>query len=328
METLLGVIGFTIKSGIVVLSIVVVIAFLIKQTKEKVVHDGKLSVKRLSTKLLGYTKSFDEAMLSSEQFKEKWKGAKPVEKPNKLYILDFDGNVTADDVVLLREEITAILTIAKESDEVLVKVNSGGGTVDGYGLVAAQIERLKSAGLKVTVSVDRIAASGGYMSAVVADTVIAAPFSYIGSIGVVGQIPNFYKLLNEKGITFEQHTAGKYKRTLTSVTEATDEDREKFKEDLERMHKLFKEHISKFRPNVDLEKVATGEVWNGTDALEVGLIDKVQVSDDFLSEKSASFELLEVTYEPPKDPSGFIQSVVSQSISKPLSKLLESKILA
>ncbi|AZQ89867.1 protease SohB [Moraxella catarrhalis] len=199
-----------------------------------------------------------------------------------IYVLDFDGDIKASAVAHLREEISAIISVANRGDEVVLRLESGGGQVHAYGLAAAQLVRIKEAGLKLTICVDKIAASGGYMMACTADKIIASDFAVIGSIGVVSQLPNFHEFLKKHDVQFEQFTAGEYKRTVTIFGENDDEDRAKHQADIERIHELFKGFIHKYRPQLDLERVATGEVWFGEDALELGLIDEIGTSDAYL----------------------------------------------
>lgn len=203
----------------------------------------------------------------------------------KVYVLDFYGDIKASHVLQLREEINALLTNSTAGDEVVVRLESGGGLVHSYGLAAAQLARIKEAGLTLTVCVDKIAASGGYMMACVADTILAAPFAVVGSIGVVAQIPNFHDLLEKHDIDVDVFTAGKYKRTVTVFGKNDEEDKQKFQEELEQTHVLFKDFINTYRPQLDLEKVATGEHWYGSDALALNLVDKLQTSDSYLLEK-------------------------------------------
>lgn len=203
-------------------------------------------------------------------------------EPKRLFVLDFDGDIQASAVTGLRESITALMQVVEPEDEVLLRLESGGGMVHSYGLAASQLARLRDAGITLTVAVDKVAASGGYMMACVADRIVAAPFAIIGSIGVVAQVPNFNRLLKDKHIDFEMYTAGDYKRTLTLFGENTDEGRAKFREDLEDTHGLFKTFVSRHRPNLDIEAVATGEHWYGSQALELKLVDAVSTSDDLM----------------------------------------------
>lgn len=204
-------------------------------------------------------------------------------KTNKsVFVLDFDGDMRASAVADLREEISVIISSAKAGDEVVLRLESGGGQVHSYGLAAAQLERIRQAGLTLTVCVDKIAASGGYMMACVADKIIAQSFAVVGSIGVVSQIPNFHEWLKKHDIDVEMFTAGQYKRTVTMLGENDDEDRAKYQEDINRIHTLFKEHVKSHRPSLDMEKVATGEFWFGEDALILGLIDEIGTSDAYL----------------------------------------------
>ncbi|WP_151993615.1 protease SohB [Buttiauxella massiliensis] len=213
-----------------------------------------------------------------------------------LYVLDFKGSMDAHEVTSLREEITAVLAVVKPEDEVLLRLESPGGVVHGYGLAASQLQRLRDSKVRLTVVVDKVAASGGYMMACVADKIVAAPFSIIGSIGVVAQVPNFHRLLKRNDIDVELHTAGQYKRTLTLFGENTEQGREKFREDLNETHQLFKQFVHDMRPSLDIDSVATGEHWYGTQALEKGLVDAVSTSDDLLINLMKDREVINVHY--------------------------------
>lgn len=201
----------------------------------------------------------------------------------KIYVLDFKGDVQASAVDTIREEITLILATAKAGhDRVVVRLESPGGMVHGYGLAAAQLVRLRDAGFNVTICVDKVAASGGYMMACIANEIISAPFAVVGSIGVVAQVPNFNRLLKQHNVDFELYTAGEYKRTVTMFGENTPEGKAKFEEELQQTHSLFKHFVEKYRPQLDVAKVATGEHWYGEDARELNLVDKLQTSDEYL----------------------------------------------
>ncbi|MGS4863987.1 protease SohB [Acinetobacter baumannii] len=201
----------------------------------------------------------------------------------KIFVLDFKGDIQASAVENLREEITLILATAKAGrDRVVVRLESPGGMVHGYGLAAAQLVRLRDAGFHLTICVDKVAASGGYMMACIANEIISAPFAVVGSIGVVAQVPNFNRLLKEHNVDFELYTAGQYKRTVTMFGENTPEGKAKFEEELQQTHVLFKHFVEKYRPQLNVDKVATGEHWYGQDALDLNLVDKLQTSDEYL----------------------------------------------
>lgn len=242
-------------------------------------------------------------------------------KPH-LFVLDFNGSIDAKEVSSLREEVTAILSVAKEGDEVLLRLESGGGMVHGYGLASSQLDRLKSANIPLTISVDKVAASGGYMMACVADKIVSAPFAIVGSIGVIAQIPNFNKLLKKNDIEFEQMTAGEYKRTLTMFGENTDKARDKFKLELEETHVLFKNFIRDHRPDLDLEKVATGEHWFGSQALELGLVDEIKTSDDLIVEATKEKSVLALHYVRKKKLSDKISGTAAKTADSVLLKLV------
>ncbi|MDF2154237.1 protease SohB [Vibrio sp. CAU 1672] len=240
-----------------------------------------------------------------------------------LFVLDFKGSIDAKEVGSLREEITAVLAVAREGDEVLLRLESGGGMVHGYGLAASQLDRVKAAGLPLTIAVDKVAASGGYMMACVADKIVSAPFAILGSIGVIAQLPNFNKLLRKHDIEFEQLTAGEYKRTLTMFGENTEKARDKFKQELEETHVLFKDFIRERRPELELDKVATGEHWFGTQAKELGLVDEISTSDDLVVAACKDKTVLAMHYVQKKKLADKLAGVAAKVADGVLLKLVE-----
>lgn len=233
----------------------------------------------------------------------------------RIFVIDFHGDIKATEVAPLRELITCVLMEAGESDELLVRLENAGGILAEHGLAASQLARVRGK-IRLTVAVDKVAASGGYLMACVADHIIAAPFAAVGSVGVVVQLPNFHRLLERRGVDFELHTAGEYKRTLTLFGENTDADREKVREQLEDTHKLFKDFIQEYRPSVDLNRVATGEYWQGIQALDLGLVDEVKTSDDYLLEASADADLYLVVYAVHKRPLERLLAAVQSGMLK------------
>ncbi len=265
-----------------------------------------LHVKNINDKYDTMSFMLNSQVLNKKDFKKYLKHHKQEQKVSekqtsdakkKTFVLEFKGDIKATSVSSLREEITAILTIADKKDEVVVILESGGGTVHGYGLGASQLRRIRDKDITLTVAVDKVAASGGYMMACVANKIIAAPFAILGSIGVLAQIPNFHRLLKKMDIDFEQITAGDYKRTLTLFGENTDKDREKFKEELEDTHHLFKEFVKDNRAQVDIDKIATGEHWYGKRALDLKLVDELVTSDDYLTDAAKESDVFEIKYE-------------------------------
>jgi serine protease SohB len=232
-----------------------------------------------------------------ERKREEKARAKAESTKPRLYVLDFKGDLRATAAASLREEVSAVLRIGKPGEQVLVRLENSGGTVHEHGLAASQLVRLKQHGLKVVVAVDKVAASGGYLMACVAERLIAAPFAIVGSIGVLAQLPNFHRLLEEKGVDFEQIMAGRYKRTLTVFGKNTDEGRGKLQQEVEDIHELFKAQIREHRPQVDLDRVATGEHWYGVRALELKLVDELKTSDDVLLEAAKDHDLYHISYK-------------------------------
>ena len=214
----------------------------------------------------------------------------------RVFVLNFKGDLRALAVASLRQEITAVLSMAQPRDEVVVRLESPGGMVHAYGLASSQLQRIKEHGIDLTVCVDKVAASGGYMMACVANKILAAPFAILGSIGVVAQMPNFNRLLKKHDIDFELITAGEYKRTLTVLGENTEKGREKFVEEIEDVHLLFKEFVAEHRPELDIEKVATGEHWFGQRALDRGLVDELMTSDEYIARACEAADVFEVKY--------------------------------
>ncbi|KTC65913.1 signal peptide peptidase SppA (plasmid) [Legionella adelaidensis] len=229
-----------------------------------------------------------EILGKSEKIKKE-KARKP-----SVFVIDFNGDIRASQTEQLREEVSAILAIAKPEDEIVVRVESPGGAVNGYGLAASQLHRIRQKGIKLTACIDKMAASGGYLMACVANKVIAAPFAILGSIGVVAQIPNFHRWLKKNDIDVELLTAGEYKRTLTLFGENTEKGRQKFQEDLEQIHATFKEYVLKNREELDIHKVATGEHWLAKDAMDLKLVDELKTSDEYLAEKMADYNLYQI----------------------------------
>lgn len=278
-----------------------IVALITRSGSHPEVH-GRLDIRNLNEKYDDMTLALKSATLPKKALKQFQKERKAREKQHekierhRIFVLNFHGDIRAAAVASLREEITAVLTAAQPEDEVIVRLESAGGMVHSYGLAAAQLLRIRDRRIKLTVAVDKVAASGGYMMACVADRIIAAPFAILGSIGVIAQLPNFNRLLKKHDVDFEQFMAGEHKRTVTLFGENTDKGRQKFQEEIEEVHTLFKDFVKTHRPQVDLERVATGEHWFGARALESRLVDELRTSDDILLDASASADLYEVVY--------------------------------
>ena len=292
---------FLLKVVTVVIAIAIVIG--LASSARKSSEDG-LEVENLNRKYRDLAGALKKAVLGKAEAKQEVKDekkrrkAEEKESPNRprTFVVDFKGDLKASAVPSLREEVSAILDVAKEGDEVLIRLENYGGIVHEHGLAASQLARIRDAGIPLIVCVDKVAASGGYLMACVANHIYAAPFAILGSIGVLAQIPNFNRLLDEHGVNVEQITAGKYKRTVTMFGENTDEDRAKLKEELEDVHALFKDAVANYRTELDLDKVATGEHWYGTRALELGLADELLTSDEVLRARASERELYRVEF--------------------------------
>lgn len=286
-----------------------------KQNKQKAKEEKRAEKKANKTKA-GKTKqektgSSDQSVEKNQKETASASNDDQEAQKRRMFIIDFDGDIRASAVDSMREEISAILTHATEKDEVLVRLESGGGMVHSYGLAASQLQRIKDKGIPLTISVDKIAASGGYMMACVANRIIAAPFSIIGSIGVLAQIPNLHRLLKKHDIDYEQLHAGEYKRTLTMFGENTDKARVKMQEELEETHTLFKDFVKSQRPSLDIDHVSTGEHWLGTRALELGLVDELKTSDDYLMSARENTELINLSFNEKTNMMDKLSSIMS-----------------
>lgn len=310
---------FNLKLLSIVIAIVTVFVLLLAliAKAKRGSSSGMLEIKALDEDFKDLKEDMLASILDEKDYKKYVNATRKAEKAQEksdvekssVYVLSFEGDIEASQVDALREEVTAVLTVAQKDDLVIVKIDSPGGVVNSYGLAASQLARIRDRGIKLVAVVDEVAASGGYMMASVANEIICAPFAIVGSIGVVGQVPNIHHLLKKNGVEVELHTAGQYKRTLTTLGENTDEGREKFKQDLEAIQTLFKKHICTYRPQLDIEAVATGEYWFGSDALALNLVDKLQTSDDYLMPlfEDEAKQVFSVTYKIKK--SRFAQTV-------------------
>ncbi len=288
---------------ILTLALILLGAVVAAATRSRSRDDEQLTVRHLNQRYRDMKHALQRKVLGRGAFRKLLRQARRERKResrserNRVYVLRFHGDIRATAVENLREEISAILTLARPgTDQAVLCLDSGGGLVPSYGLAAAQVARLRDAGLSLTVTVDRVAASGGYMMAAVAQHIVAAPFAVVGSIGVVAQIPNVHRLLQRHDVDIELLTAGQHKRTLTVLGKNTPEGRAKFQQELEETHDLFKKYLQRYRPELDLSTLATGEHWYGEQALEQGLIDEIGTSDDLLMRLAQDHDVYEVRF--------------------------------
>lgn len=344
MEEFLLQYGLFLAKSITVFILLIFIIVMAASSKKKDKDEddsGKIVIKKLNDEVEKFEKVIANAALDDlerekndkRKKKEKKAEVKALKKdlkadndiPHKpnCYVLRFDGDRDASETANLSKEISAILTNLKEKDEVIIALESPGGSPHGYGYGASQILRLKDKGATVTICVDKVAASGGYMMACVGDKILAAPFAIVGSIGVVAQMLNVNKVLTKHDVEVEHHTAGEYKRTLTFLGENTDKGREKFKETLEDMHVLFKDHVQHYRPDLKMEEVGTGEFWFGTQALQKGLVDEISTSDAYIMSKMSDNNVFSVKYKPKKKVSDKLSGLLSSSVGRTYDTVLD-----
>jgi serine protease SohB len=308
-QLFLGVGGLVLLALVALLLVVFIFAlfFFASRRGGKKSSAGRLRLKKLNDKVDDHKDTVLSAVLSRKAYKTWTKAEEKKEKEHakereakqevRVFVVDFSGDLAATQVESLREQVSAVLEVARPQDEVVVRLESPGGVVHGYGLAASQLERVRARGVPLTVCVDKVAASGGYMMACIANRILAAPFAVIGSIGVVASLPNFNKVLRKLDVDYLELTAGEYKRTLGPLAEVTEKGKAKFLEHLEDTHALFKEFVSRHRPSLDVARVATGEHWFASRALELGLVDGLSTSDAYLRERCNEADVYLVEFE-------------------------------
>src|SRR2546423_12312553 len=305
MDILHDVLGFAAKGFVVFATVAATVLFCGSVARRKRPAGSRLRVEQLNRRIEALGDALRGKLLGKKDLRRLYKSRKKElaerdsARPN-VFVLEFKGDLFASAVGNLREEVTAITAVARKEDEVVVRLESAGGAVPHYGLAAAQLLRLRDKAIKVTVCIDRMAASGGYMMACVADQILAAPFAIIGSIGVVAQVPNFHRLLKKHDVDFQEMTAGEFKRTVSVFGEITERGRRKFQEELEDTHLLFKQFVKAHRPKLDLDQVATGEHWLARRGLELGLVDQLRTSDEYLIDRAGEANLYKVSFERPR----------------------------
>lgn len=319
--------SFLAKTATLVIALLVVLSAIAGlRGKGRRKAGGQLHVTRLNDFYKDLRERLESGLLDKAQLKalrkqqakrDKQQKKKPEDKP-RVFVLDFDGDIKASATESLRNEITALLTLATPKDEVVLRLESGGGMVHSYGLASSQLARIRQAGVPLTVCIDKVAASGGYMMACIGDRIVSAPFAILGSIGVVAQLPNVNRLLKKHDVDFEVFTAGEYKRTVTVFGENTEKGREKFQEDLDVTHRLFKDFVSRYRPQLSIDEVATGEVWLGVAALNRQLVDELRTSDEYLNDRAREAGVFHLHYAQRKSLQERIGMAASGSVENAL----------
>lgn len=291
---------------------------------------GSLEIEKINDRLADLKQDLLSAILSRKNFKGEAKEAKKKRKQQavadenrpRTFVLEFNGDIRASAVQNLREEITAVLGVANADDEVLLRLESPGGLVSSYGLAASQLSRLKEKKIRLTVCIDQVAASGGYMMACVADHIVAAPFAVVGSIGVVAQVPNFHRILQKNDVDYREITAGEFKRTISVFGEITESGLTKFRSQIEETHQLFKNYVAKNRAKVEIAKVATGEYWFASQALETGLVDAIGTSDDCIVARCQTHSVYSVRFVTRRKLSERISETMSAAAQSLINRLM------
>ncbi len=326
MEIIFELLAFGLKALVVVVSIAAILMLIFGLALKNSIQPPQtlINVEDLNTKLnkninvlkskVGLAKAVKKDV--KQKAKQAKKEAKASVKKSTIYVIDFDGDVKASAVKQLRDEVTTIIGAAKPGvDKVLVNITSQGGMVHTYGLAASQLQRFKSNNIELITSIDKVAASGGYMMACTGQTIICAPFAIVGSIGVVAQVPNIHRLLKKHDVDYEEITAGEYKRTVSMMGEITPEGKKKFNDQIQQTHDLFKSFVTENRPSLDISQVATGEYWYGSQAKSLGLVDELMTSDEFIFKNRDAFRLLKVSLKEKKKLGDKLSKLVEMTVS-------------
>lgn len=330
MEYVFDYLSFLAKALTVIAAVVVIIVAAGSRRSHRP-PEGRVQVVRINDRLRGMRSALQHALtpaarhrkLVREENREQKRERKTASDRARVFVVNFKGDLAASQLDCLRNEITAILTSAREEDEVVVRIESTGGLVHAYGLAASQLARVKEKGIRLVAAIDKVAASGGYMMASVADRIVTAPFAIVGSIGVVAQMPNVHRFLKKRDVDVELLTAGEYKRTLTVFGQNTDSGRAKMQEEIEDIHALFKSFVGEHRPDVDLDAVGTGEAWYGQRAIDRKLVDQLCTSDEYLVAACDDKDVFEVRWIVPEKPIERLMRQLSTSFGRLVERLLE-----
>lgn len=332
MEHLIEIGVFFTKAIIFVGGTVVVLVALFQLLGRGRSDRKHLEVERLNKRFKAYARALETPFLRKKEIKalkkEEKKEKTKTPKNRRVFVIDFEGDIRAVAVEPFREEITAVLAVARPEDEVVIRLDSPGGIVTGYGLAAAQLKRVRDRGIPLTVCIDKVAASGGYMMACVADQILAAPFAVVGSVGVVAGFANVHRLLEKHDVDYREITAGEFKRTVSIFGEVTPQGLAKFKEQIQDTHDLFKEFVQTQRPKLDVAQISTGEHWYGLKALELKLVDRLQTSDEYLWEKHNDAEILRIKYEGRRSLADRITELSTKILSTAVDKAIRASLLA
>lgn len=332
MDALQSIGVFAAQTFLILFAIIAVIVVIALIATKAAGQKSEIQVELLHKKYKNFRHLLKAHTLTKEERKELKKKLKAEHKQNesksrsqekKIYLIDFEGDLKASHVENLREEVTAVLTSATPEDEVVVRIESPGGVVHGYGLAASQLLRIREKNIPLTVCVDKVAASGGYLMSVTANKIMAAPFAIVGSIGVVAQVPNFHRILKKHDVDVKEYTAGEFKRTVSLLGEITPKGEEKFKQQLEETHTLFKDFVHKFRPQMNLSEVATGEYWYGEQAITKGLVDEIRTSDDYLMGLSEHHQIIKVTFERHESIGDKLTGILGKAVKKGTLSIIE-----
>lgn len=315
-------------SGLVFVAIAVTLLVFRSRT-----HRPQLETENLNKRYQSYERALQAQLLPKKSLKllskaDRKKAKAPERAGRRVFVIDFDGDLRAIAADSLREEMTAVLSVATSQDEIVVRLESPGGMVSGYGLAAAQLQRARDKKIPLTVCVDKVAASGGYMMACVADKIVAAPFAIVGSVGVIAAFANVHRVLEKNDVEYREITAGEFKRTVSLFGEVTPQGLEKFKAQIQDTHELFKTFVQANRPQLDVAQISTGEYWYGTRALGLKLIDELATSDDYLWARRDNADIIRVRYHARRGLADRLSESLTRAIESAVERTVRAAYLA
>ncbi len=194
-------------------------------------------------------------------------------------VIDLEGPIFD-----VRDVLKQVVTFTKNSSvkAIVVHINSPGGAVAPSQELYEELKKSRAKGKKIVVSMDSVAASGGYYIACAADEIYANPGTITGSIGVIAEFPNFEGLMDKVGIRFETIKTGKYKDTGSAFRPMNEDERALIQEMLMDVYDQFVEAVAEGRnmPIKKVRKYADGRVFSGRQALEYGFVDALGTQSD------------------------------------------------
>lgn len=195
-----------------------------------------------------------------------------------------------------------ILLNLQPHEQIILNVDSPGGSVIEYFYVYNQLKRLKDKGYTLNIFVKKMAASGGYLISCLGN-ITATNDSQIGSIGVYSSGFNYNELLKFLKIGYKLYKSGELKNLGDPYDVPSEDADKKLQNDVINIHNRFKKAVNENRKNINIDQVASAELWFADEAKELGLIDNIGTINDYLIEKAKEYVIYELSYKIEKEQS-------------------------